>query len=288
MTPKTVFISADHGLAIVYFLQSDVVPTMIESGVEVVLLTDEALLDKIQEKFGRAGLVIESLRLKQARAYFQNERNSQQWWLDFFRRAGAASRMNLETVDNYVNWVKTEAPAKRKAIFPAVHGAIAVLRRWQRARQALVLRQHEFTPDIYGDLYKRYKPDLVVASTAGWRMDRYLLREARARSVRTAAIVLGWDNPSSHGLPGSKIDTISCWSEPQKQELILGSDWAPERINIGGIPIYDGYFHKQWLMPRDEYFRLHGLDRIASCSATLAALSPTLPTSRISRHWRAW
>ena len=36
MTPKSIFISADHGLAIVYFLQSDVVPTLLEAGVEVV------------------------------------------------------------------------------------------------------------------------------------------------------------------------------------------------------------------------------------------------------------
>ena len=174
-------ISADHGLAIVYFLQSDVVNTMLESGVQVVLLTDEALLDKIQERFGRPGLAVESLRLKQARLYFQNEHNSQQWWLDFFRRGGASNRMNLETVDNYVNWVKTEAPAKRKAIFPLVRGALAVMRRWRGARHALVVRQHKFTANIYADLFARYNPDLVVASTAGWRLDRYLLREAHAR-----------------------------------------------------------------------------------------------------------
>ena len=217
-------ISADHGLAIVYFLQSEVVNTMLESGVQVVLLTDEALLDKIRERFGRPGLVVESLRLKAARTYFQNEHNSQQWWLDFFRRAGASRRMNLETVDNYVNWVKTEAPRKRRVIFPLVRAAVAVMRRWKPARRALVRRQHQFTPNIYSDLFTRYQPDLVVASTAGWRLDRYVLREARAQDVRTAAIVLGWDNPSSHGLPGSMIDDISCWSEPQKQELILGSD----------------------------------------------------------------
>ena len=272
-------ISADHGLAIVYFLQSDVVNTMLESGVQVVLLTDEALLDKIQERFGRPGLVVDSLRLKQTRTYYQNEHNSQQWWLDFFRRAGASNRMNLETVNNYVNWVWTEAPAKRRVIFPLVRTAVAVMRRWQTAREALVTRQHRFTPDIYTDLFARYNPDLVVASTAGWRMDRYLLREARAHKVRTAAIVLGWDNPSSHGLPGSVIDDISCWSEPQKQELILGSDWDAQHIHIGGIPIYDGYFCKQWLMPRDEYFQLHGLDpnrKLLGYACSFVTYSPNI------------
>ncbi len=272
-------ISADHGLAIVYFLQSDVVNTMLESGVQVVLLTDEALLDKIQERFGRPGLVVESLRLKAARTYFQNEHNSQQWWLDFFRRAGASRRMNLETVDNYVNWVKTEAPRKRRAIFPLVRAAVAVMRRSKSCPEPPCQAAAQFTPNIYADLFARYQPDLVVASTAGWRMDRYVLREARAQDVRTAAIVLGWDNPSSHGLPGSMIDDISCWSEPQKQELILGSDWEAEHIHIGGIPIYDGYFRKQWLMPRQEYFNLHGLDpnrKLLGYACSFVTYSPNI------------
>ena len=38
----TLFVSADHGLALVYFLQSDVVPTLLEAGHKVVLLTDDA------------------------------------------------------------------------------------------------------------------------------------------------------------------------------------------------------------------------------------------------------
>ena len=43
---KRIFISADHGLAVVYFLQSDVVASMLEAGVEVVLLTDDSLVDQ--------------------------------------------------------------------------------------------------------------------------------------------------------------------------------------------------------------------------------------------------
>jgi hypothetical protein len=64
---KRVFISADHGLAIVYFLQSDVVSTLIDAGVEVILLTDDVLKEKIEAKFGREGLSVEGLRFKAAR-----------------------------------------------------------------------------------------------------------------------------------------------------------------------------------------------------------------------------
>jgi CDP-glycerol glycerophosphotransferase (TagB/SpsB family) len=73
------------------------------------------------------------------------------------------------------------------------------------------------------------------------------------------------------------VDYISCWSEIQKQELVLGSDWAPERVNIGGIPSYDGYFRKTWLMPRTEYFALHGLDpqrKLLSYACSFVTFSP--------------
>ncbi len=276
---KSVFISADHGLAIVYFLQTDVVQTMLDADLQVVLLTDDHLLEKIRNSFGRAGLIVEGLRLDRLRAYFQNEQNSLQWWLDFFRRAGASARMNLETVNNYVRWVYTEAPPKRRMLFPLVRLALFFLRHNRLARQTVINWQHRFTPYIYGDLFERYRPALVVASTAGWRMDRYLLREAAARRIRTAAIVLGWDNPSSHALPGARIDAISCWSEAQKQELIDGADWRAEQIHIGGIPSYDGYFRRQWLLPREEYFAMHGLDpkrKLLGYAASFVTYSPNI------------
>jgi len=49
--PKRIFISADHGTAIIYFLQSDVVPTLLEAGVEIVVLTDYDTKESIQGRF---------------------------------------------------------------------------------------------------------------------------------------------------------------------------------------------------------------------------------------------
>jgi hypothetical protein len=279
MDKQRIFICADHGLAIVYFLQTDVVNTLLDAGIEVVLLTDDGLIEKISQKFGREGLTVQGLRMKQVREYLQKEKNSQQWWLDFFRRAGASRRMNLETVNNYVNWVHKEASPSRRVIFPLVKAALGVLRNSSIARKHLINWQKRFTPYLYSDLFEHYQPSVVVASTAGWRLDRYLLREAAARGIKTGAIVLGWDNPSSHGLPGAKIDSISCWSVPQKQELVLGADWKPEKINIGGIPIYDGYFRKDWRWPREEYYRLHKLDpdrKLLGYACSFVTYSPNI------------
>ena len=276
---KKVFISADHGLAIVYFLQSDVIPALLEAGVQVVLLTDENLKDHIQRSFGCPGLTIEDLRMKQARLYFQRDHNSLQWWLDFLRRAGASNRINLQAVDSYLRQVEDEAHRRRKMLFPLMRGVVGLMRRSRAARQALVRRQFRFNPNLYRDLFGLHKPDLVIASTPGWRLDRYILREAAARGVPTAAAIVGWDNTSSYSLPGAPVGQVTCWSDIQKEELVLGSDWAPERVNIAGIPSYDGYFRKQWLMPRHEYFALHGLDpsrKLIAYACSFISFSPNI------------
>lgn len=279
MTPKRVMISADHGLAIVYFLQSDLVPTLLDAGVEVILLTDDSLKEQITQRFGRPGLTIEGLRLQQARSYFLKKDPSIQWWLDFLRRAGASNGINLEAVDSFIRQVEAEAHPRRRRLFPLMKVLVQAMRRSKPLRRWLVNLQNRYTPGIYTDLLSTYRPDMVVASTPGWRLDRYLLREAARQGIPTGAVIVGWDNSSSYSLKGAPVDWITCWSEIQKSELVNGSDWLPEQVSIGGIPSYDGYFRKEWLMPREEYFRLHNLDperKLISYASSFVSFSPNI------------
>lgn len=277
MPEKSVFISADHGLSIVYFLQSEVVPTLLANGVRVVLLTDDSLKEQITQRFGQPGLAVEGLRFQQARRYFETHHHSVQYWLHFLRWMGGSERINTTAMDGHLRQMGVEASKNGKRIMPLIRLATAVLRRSRRARRALVNYQRQFTSNIYPDLFEKYRPELVMASTPGWRLDRFLLREAAARGIPTAAVIVGWDNPSSYRLPGAPVDDINCWSEIQKQELVLGSDWDPQRVHIGGIPSYDGYFKGAWLMPREEYFALHGLDpsrKLLSYACSFVTFSP--------------
>jgi len=272
-----VFISADHGLAIVYFLQSDVVPTLLANGVQVVVLTDDGLKEQISRRFAQPGLIVEGLRMKQAREYFETNAHTSQYWLHFLRWMGGSKRINTTAMDGHMRQMAFEASSNGKRLMPLIRLSTAVLRRSKRARRALVNAQRKFTPHLYADLFEHYRPDLVIASTPGWRLDRYLLREAAALGIPTAAVIVGWDNPSSYRLPGAPVNFINCWSEIQKEELVLGSDWEPQRVNIGGIPSYDGYFKRSWLMPREEYFALHGLDpqrKLLSYACSFVTFSP--------------
>ena len=184
---KRIFISADHGLAIVYFLQTDILPALLNAGVEVVVLTDDGLKEQIEQRFGQPGLVVEGLRFKQARAYFESTAHSTQYWLHFLRWMGGSNRVNLEAPNGHLRQMQKEATPRARSMLPLMRVAIGILRRSGAARRGLQNYQAHFTTNIYGDLFERYQPDFVFASTPGWRLDRFLLREAARRKIPTGA-----------------------------------------------------------------------------------------------------
>ena len=283
---KRIFISADHGMAIIYFLQSDVVPTLLSADVEVVLLTDDETKSQIEKRFSQlvtrnSQLVFEGLRLKQANDYAKKIQPRLQWLLAYLRRVGGSRRINTEAMDSHIWEVWAENGWKfRLAIWIPSALMILLLRNFSWARKLLVKLQNRFTTNIYSDLFEKYNPDLVIASTPGWRMDRYLLRESAKRGIPNMTVIVGWDNSSSYNISGADVQRATCWSQLQKDELVYGSDWNPENVNIGGIPSYDGYFRKQWLMPRDEYFKLHKLDpnrKLISYASSFVHFAPNFP-----------
>ncbi len=278
---KRIFISADHGMAIIYFLQSDVIPTLLNAGIEVILLTDDAIVAQLASRFTLHGLTFESLRLNQANDYAKKIQPRLQWLLAYLRRVGGSRRINTEAMDSHIWEVWAENGWKfRLGIWIPSALMILLLRNFSWARKLLVKIQNRFTTNIYSDLFDKYEPDLVIASTPGWRMDRYLLRESAKRGIPNMTVIVGWDNSSSYNVSGAGVQYATCWSQLQKDELVYGSDWQPENVNIGGIPSYDGYFRKQWLMPRDEYFKLHKLDpnrKLISYASSFVHFAPNYP-----------
>lgn len=279
MKKNTIFIVADHGLAIVYFLQSDLVNTLLDEGVNIVFLTDDGLLNQIEKKFGKPGITFEGLRFNLAKKYNEEKDPTLQYWLHHLRRFGASKKINTAALDSQIPQVEFEAKGKRKLVLPLIRFVIFLMRNSKLVRKFVYQQQLKYTPNIYSDLFEKYEPQLVVASSPGWRLDRYILREANQRNVPTASVIVGWDNPSSYSLPGAPIDWVNCWSEIQKEELVDGSDWDPKQIFVGGIPTYDGYFKKSWLMSRDEYFDLHNLDKnrkLISYACSFVTFSPNI------------
>jgi hypothetical protein len=276
MVKKRIWISADHGMAVIYFLQSSLISTLLDAGVEVVVLTDDELIEKIRSNYALKGMQVEGLLFQQAHDYelFHRER---QWWLNFIRRVGSSAKINIAAQSSYIRQVATEESNQRRLWMPLAWLVIGGMRISRPVRNLIRRLQLRYVPSYYDALFEHLPPDLVIASTPGWRFDRYLLRAASRKGIPTAAAIIGWDPPSSYGLPGADVDYITCWSENQKRELINGSDWLPEQVNVGGVPAYDGYFNHQWIMPRDEYYRMHKLDKnrkLISYAASFVSFSP--------------
>jgi CDP-glycerol glycerophosphotransferase (TagB/SpsB family) len=270
-------------MAIIYFLQREVVTTLLDAGVEVIVLTDDDTKEKIAQRFSHLGLTFAGLRLKEANAYASRVKPRLQWLLAYLRRVGGSWRINTEAMESHIWEVWAENSWKfRLGIWIPAALAILVLRTFSFARKYLVQMQNRFIsyPNLYADLFEAHKPDLVIASTAGWRLDRYLLREATLHHVPTMAAIVGWDNPSSYAIRGAPMDYATCWSQLQKDELVYGSDWDPRRVHIGGIPSYDGYFRKQWQLSKEEYFKLHNLDlkrKLISYACSFVHFAPNYP-----------
>jgi hypothetical protein len=275
--PPRIWLCADHGLAFFYFMNSDLAACLLEAGAEVLVFTEDNTAAAVESRYARPGLSFTGLRLRQVQEYTRQVQPTLQWWLDFLRRAGAAGNANLAVVDSYIRQVKSEAGPRRKRLFPLMESIARLMRQLKPARRMLQQVQTRFTPHIYADLFEQRPPDLVVAASPGFRQDRYLLREAAARGVRTAAAIISWDSSSSYGLPGAPVEWITCWSEIQKQELAGGADWPPERIHVAGMPPYDGYVRGAWNTSRSAYFARHGLDparKLISYASSFVSWSP--------------
>ena len=89
---ERVIICADHGLALIYFLNSEVISLLLSEGIEVILLTDDSVVNKIRAQYPLAGLIVKGLRLDSARKYYEENSQSTQYWLNFFRRVGASEK----------------------------------------------------------------------------------------------------------------------------------------------------------------------------------------------------
>jgi hypothetical protein len=277
---QRIFIAADHGLALIYFLQSDIISTLLQTGVEVVFFTDDEACPGIEARYHQPGLIFEGIRTKECENYFQTVDPFIQRCLQMLRWAGGSKRINVTAMDGNFHQLAKSFSGRGRYALPILRGIIWLMRRSHLMRRLVVQAQNRYTPHIYDDLFEKYQPNLVVARTPGWRMDRYILREAARQNIVTAAVTVGWDNPSSYNLSGAPVDFITCWSDLQKEEFILGSDWLPDHVHIGGVPAYDGYFRRKWLIPRDEYFRQHGLDpqlKLLSYACSFETLHPNFP-----------
>lgn len=265
-----------------YFLNTDLLRILLEHSVRIVLLVQDEMIEILKKQFNNErNIVVESLRLKDANQYFTRYHGSLQANLDYIRRTSLGHKVLLTYVDTHRQRKEYEAESFRRKFGLILMRPLIWILRYSKIARHLFRKMLEnlFTPELYSDLFEKYHPDLVISDTAGWRLDQFLLRQAHRENIKTSTVVIGWDNPSSQGLPGAEVDDIMVWSEIHKIEAVDGMDWEPAKVHVCGMPLYDGYISGKWLIGRGKYFKLHSLDpkrKLISFAATALSISPNL------------
>ena len=277
---KTIFIVLDHGLAMAYFFETELVRLLLNQNIRLVIILPEQMLSCVKKEYMHPGVIFESLRDTKIQDYVTNHMPRVQSTINYIRRAVADSKIPLTYVDTHRRRHEYEARGRHKILLLMLRPVIFSLRKSRFARKIYrYIVEKLFTSRIYDDLFEKYQPDLIISNTAGWRSDKYLLREAHRLEIPSTTVIVGWDHPSSQGLPGASIDFINVWSEIHKKELVDGVDWQKEKVHIGGMPLYDGYLSKKWIIQRDSYYEMHELDpnkKLVSFVATALSISPNL------------
>jgi hypothetical protein len=261
-TPPTILLVAHHGMAARYLLRTDVFTTLRNAGVRIVIVAPNSDEPYMVEEFGGdEGIALEPLRTA------ITPRGRLAWALNFLirsvRRYGVAHGHRSRAFKNRYEGFR----ARRQGPLARLLGALVhlgVLAAWRAApvrRAVLRLEELLYTPDLHADIFTRHRPDLVVAASPGiFPADAQLLREARRHGVRTAALILGWDNPTSKGYRGADVDEVMVWSEVMAEQVETFLDIPRERCFVAGVPYFDAYHREDGLPPRAALFERHGLD----------------------------
>jgi len=116
---------------------------------------------------------------------------------------------------------------------------------------------------LYGSIFDKYKPDLVIGGSLGVysRRDIPVYAEAKKRGIKTLVLIHSWDNLAKRKGPiWFKSDSLGVWNEFQKKEAQTHHFYKDEDIYLLGPAHFDIYWKKDTFMPREEFFRKMGLD----------------------------
>ena len=244
-----------------YLLRTDVLKTLLDADVNIVILTPNADEDYFRREFAARNVFVERYHLERCAAYRDGSRI--QRMLKVIRHCTLNGRGDLATLDyNFSIVAQAGGPGLRKRVKVAVVGAAiqAARRSWCVRSALIVLESWIFEGRFHRDVFDKYQPDLVVTTSLGYfDFDQFVMREARRVGAPVLAIILSWDNTTSWGMAGARADAAIAWTERMKQELVTYHDFPADRINVCGVAHFDTYFRPP-RVSREEFFAMLGLD----------------------------
>ncbi len=224
-------------------LQTEMLPLLQEAGVRVVALTPEAAFPQLSPRADPEALVVERLNAPApppGGKYMSVLRSM----LRIMRDASLNARASPGFAGRYNRVRAAYTGSWPSFVSRPVHlGVTQVLWRSRGLRRALSRLELALSHHTeHSEIFDRYQPDLVVGTGLGYfPHDEAIYQEATKRGIPAAALVSGWDNPSTKGYRAVDLDLVVAWSEQMKKAITRLHDIPSARVAVAGVPHWDAY-----------------------------------------------
>ncbi len=111
----------------------------------------------------------------------------------------------------------------------------------------------------YRELFETYRPDAVFLTDILNKPDVAVLREAKRQEIRAIGMPTSWDHFPKRFEP-LQVDSLLVWAEPFKEEAVALHGYAPKHVSMTGIPQYDIFSKREYLVDRETFCKGIGLD----------------------------
>ncbi|MDA9994546.1 hypothetical protein N9E22_04785 [Burkholderiales bacterium] len=257
-------IVASTGFSLRYMLRTELLNDLFKKvkSIHVFCIVSEDDIENLKADHFDSRISLVSVDLNQAR------RESSKMGGGVFqqlRRCVLDNRLNTGTADywkqNFFDkYVAISGFHKLKQYI--LRGLIWILRRSPAARIMLRHIEEKFVSSReISTLFDRIEPDFLVTPSVGvFQLDALLIREARARSIKSLGIITNWDHCVSKGTAGATPDESLVWGESMIEQLMTHHDIPEEKITICGPMHYDPYFREDFFDGRDTFCQSISLD----------------------------
>lgn len=253
---KTVFISVSTPILIRNFLLVpggllDALKKIADLRIVLVVVKDAALV--VEKDFGSENVVIESVSVSWKKTLLERVGTFFTTYLNLTELAWLEATMGVR-IDVPASGGKTHLLPFKKLIAKTFGKS-----RWIRTKLAPKIDDLAHRGRPYQELFQKYQPSAVFVPDIFGPQGLVLLRESKRQGITSLGMTASWDHFPKR-FEARKPDILLVWNEVLKKEAIKLQNYEPDKIFVVGVPQYDLFTQRQYLLPREEFLKQLGLN----------------------------
>ena len=259
MNNKTIMLVINQGFSSRYLLRSEIFQILQKSGFQIIILSPASKEDNFVSEFEYYNVFHELYEPSKYR-----EVSSKIYQFFTYARLYSFKSKYYNNFTNY--WSKQYFQDRRhvsfikKLVDILLKSTIFILSRSMCFRALFIKIESLISPQPHQSIFRKYKPDLVVTTSLGMLpYDRFIMQEAKKNGAQTVSLVLSWDNTTTKGIVGAKVDHVVAWTETMHDEIVKFHDIPSSKVFVGGVVQYDEYFKNTNLPLKRDIFQLFNL-----------------------------